>query len=303
MRRSTGGLQSTLLALSLCMSCFDGPGDALAQVSSLSNARQRRTYIVVAHQDDWQLFMGDIVVQTLMTETPVTFIYLTAGDDGQDSSYWQTRERAALASTRVATGLPAVRSDSLNCQSVPIVSHAIRKCVLGETDSYFLRLPDGRRNGAGFKRYGNQSMRRLRLRKIASLTTVDGSANYQSWDDLAWTVSSLIDTTAVTRVVVHTMDPSVAVNPHDHFDHRLAGLLVSDLKKRRDLSIRYYVGYALSTRAANRSNAQAQQKTSVFMAYDNEMMRSNRDWSAYREHPTFYSNCMLRTYARSPRAR
>ena len=303
MRRSTGRLRSTTLGLSLFLWCMDGPADAFAQVSSLSNSATRRDFFVVAHQDDWQLFMGDIVVQALKTGTPVTFIYLTAGDDGRDSSYWQTRERAALASTRVATGIPATASDSQGCQFVAVLAHPIRKCAVGLTDSYFLRLPDGRRNGAGFKRYDNQSMRRLRLKKVGTLTTVDRSNKYESWDDLARTVSSLIDTASVARIVVHTMDPSIAVNPHDHFDHRLAGLLASDLRKRRSLDVRYYVGYALSTRAANRSNAQAQRKTSVFMAYDKEMMRSNPAWSAYREHPAFYSGCMLRTYARSPRSR
>ena len=50
-------------------------------------------------------------------------------------------------------------------------------------------------------------------------------------------------------------------------------------------------------------NIAPSQPTEVFLGYDQEMTRANNDWSAYREHPSFYSGCMLRTYARTPRVR
>jgi len=246
--------------------------------------------------------MGDVVVEELRAGKPATFIYLTAGDDGRDSIYWQTRESAALASTRVANGSAIGRTDSTECKPVVVARHTLRRCVLGATESYFLRLPDGQRNGSGFSRYNNQSLRRLRLSKISAITAVDGSATYESWDDLVSTVGELIGSDSGQSARVHTTDPSVAISPHDHFDHRIAGFLVAQLRKGRSLDVRYYVGYALSTRAPNRSSAQAREKTEVFLAYDQEMMRSNKKWSAYREHPAFYSECMMRTYARTPRA-
>ena len=302
MDRLTGETKRTVLKLLVALVYSSLSRTVPAQVSSVSNTIAPRAYIVVAHEDDWQLFMGDVVAETLKAGTPTTFIYLTAGDDGRDSSYWQTRERAALASTLVAER-SAVAADSIKCEALTMNSHIIRKCASGKTNSYFLRLPDGKRNGAGFARYDYQSLRRLRSKKIGSVKAVDGSTVYEGWNDLVSTVSSLIDTTSVNQNLVHTMDPSIGVNPHDHFDHRMAGLLVADLRKQHAFNVRYYVGYALSTRAANRSNAQAREKTAVFRAYDQAMMRSNEDWSAYREHPVFYSECMLRTYARSPRAR
>src|SRR4051812_48636820 len=69
-----------------------------------------RQVVVVAHQDDWQVFMVDRIGQSLSAGDSTTFIYLTAGDDGRDSAYWHTRERAALQSTRVAIGAPAPQS-------------------------------------------------------------------------------------------------------------------------------------------------------------------------------------------------
>jgi len=274
-----------------------------SHVKSLSNEVQVRNVFVVAHQDDWQLFMGDIAAQTVRAGQPATFVYLTAGDDGRDSVYWNTRERAALRSIQIAVGSTATEADTTGCTLVPVLEHSLRQCMVGNTRSFFLRLPDGKRDGTGYAGHEFQSMRRLRTGKIKTITAVDGSTSYQGWKDLVSTVDALIPDTAGFWSVVHTTDPSVVVNPHDHFDHRMAGRLIEDLRRQRNLVVRYYVGYALATRADNRSNEQARLKTSIFTAYDEEMMRVNKNWSAYREHPGFYSECMLRTYARSPGTR
>lgn len=255
--------------------------------------------VVVAHQDDWQLFMGDVVARRVQTGGRVVFIYLTAGDDGRDSVYWATRERGALESTRVAVGVAAVDPATDQCSNVKALEHAIRKCTIANTESYFFRLPDGHRNGIGFARHSHQSLRKLRRKRIASISAVDGSADYNSWADVVSTVGALIGEGSADRIVtVHTSDPSVVVNPHDHFDHRMTGLLVYDSRRQNRWNVAYYTGYALATRAANRSEDQVRQKTSLFLAYDNAMKQANAKWRAYRERPAFYSQCMLRTYAR-----
>jgi hypothetical protein len=114
------------------------------------------------------------------------------------------------------------------------------------------------------------------------------------------TVGAIVDRDSAA-VTIHTSDPNIARNPHDHFDHRMAGLLVADLRKQDKLSAMFYLGYALATRAVNRSNDQAQAKTALLLAYDREMTAVNKKWSAYQEHRAFYSECMQRTYVvRSP---
>jgi LmbE family N-acetylglucosaminyl deacetylase len=291
---AAGLLQLTLVGAA-------GPRQSVSYVSN-STPGQRDVF-VVAHQDDWQLFMGDVVAKQIAGGDSATFIYLTAGDDGRDSLYWQTRERAALQSTRLAIGVGAADSAAVRCSTTKVLEHVIRKCVIANTESYFLRLPDGKRNGVGFARHGFESLRRLRGKKITVITAVDSSAAYRGWGDLLATASVLIGTrSATTDLVVHASDPSVAANPHDHFDHRMVGLLVEDLRKRQKWNTWYYVGYALATRAANRSTDQAREKTAMFLAYDKEMMRVNKTWGAYEEHPGFYSECLLRTYARKPRS-
>jgi LmbE family N-acetylglucosaminyl deacetylase len=267
-----------------------------------SNSTVHHDVFVIAHQDDWQLFMGDVVAKRIRAGDSVIFVYLTAGDDGRDSLYWQARERAALQSTRLAIGVDARDSAAVRCSTTDVLEHTVRKCVIAGTESYFLRLPDGKRDGAGFASHDYQSLRKLRGKKIAAIDAVDGSAAYQGWQDLMATTSKLIGSSSATaEIVVHANDPSIVVNPHDHYDHRMAGLLVSDLRKGRRWNTQYYVGYALATRAANRSTDEAREKTAIFLAYDKEMMRVNKAWSAYEEHPAFYSQCMLRTYVRKAR--
>ena len=242
--------------------------------------------------------MGDVVADRIRKGAKVVFIYLTAGDDGRDSSYWTTRERGALESTRVASTSLATDT-AVTCSIAIALEHTIKKCMLANTESYFLRLPDGRRDGKGFARYSYQSLRKLQRKRIASVQAVDGSAEYRNWLDLAATVTALIGEGSMERAVtIHANDPSVVKNPHDHFDHRMAGLLVEDLRSKNRWSVVYYAGYALASRAANRSNNQARQKVEVFRAYDALMTRSNPGWSAFREHPTYYAECMLRTYGR-----
>jgi LmbE family N-acetylglucosaminyl deacetylase len=258
---------------------------------------------VVAHEDDWQLFMGDIAVRQIRAGDSVSFIYLTAGDDGRDSLYWRTRELAALRSTRVAIGRDASDSAAVRCSITTVLNHAIQQCVVANTKSYFLRLPDGKRNGMGFANHNHQSLRKLRGKKIPVVNAIDGSAAYNGWGDLTSTINNLIGPNSTDRdVVVHANDPSIAANPHDHFDHRMTGLLVEDLRRTQLWRTQYYVGYALSTRAANRSTDEAREKTAIFLAYDKEMKRVNPKWSAYEEHPGFYSECMVRTYARKARS-
>ena len=254
--------------------------------------------IVVAHADDWQVFMGDVVVERIKSGRRPVFIYLTAGDHGRDAAYWRQREAAALQSTRIAL---SIGDTAAHCGSIIVRQHSIAHCKLGVSDSYFLRLPDGNRNGAGFARNQFESLRKLRANQVSFISAVDSSTRYTDWQDLNATVSALVRMVADSArsgLLLHTTDPSIRINPHDHYDHRMAGKLIESLLRANGWPGRYYVGYALAMRAPNRTTQQRQEKTEVFAAYDREMKLINPSWSAYREHPGFYAECMERTYSR-----
>ena len=280
-----------------------GPTAAADVVREQSNSGV--DIVVVAHADDWQVFLGDAIVERIRSGRRPVFIYLTAGDHGRDYQYWRQRETAALQSTRVALAAQGPSADNAECDLVRVGSHAIRRCAVGPSESFFLRLPDGNRNGHGFARNRFESLRKLRTNRLTVLHSVDSSTSYASWQDLTATVNALVrmvaDSMNTHDIVLHTTDPSVRINPHDHYDHRMAGKLTESLLTMADWSGRYYIGYALSTRAPNRTAVQQQEKLSVFSAYDREMMQIDPKWSAYREHPRFYADCMQRTYSRSVR--
>src|SRR3954465_11476478 len=109
----------------LSLSLWLGPSATVHDVMRVKYQSNHGTdVVVIAHEDDWQLFMGDVLERRLAAGDSITFIYLTAGDDGRDSAYWRVRERAALASTRVALGVAA--SDTMvRCAPAEVGSHSI----------------------------------------------------------------------------------------------------------------------------------------------------------------------------------
>jgi LmbE family N-acetylglucosaminyl deacetylase len=254
---------------------------------------------LVAHQDDWQLFMGDVAFKAVRRGNHVVFIYLTAGDENRGADYWLTRERAALQSTRLAAGRSSDTS-ATECASVVVRSHSVRRCVISNTVSFFMRLPDGERAGSGFEHNAFQSLRKLRAKTITAMTAVDSSVTYSGWNDLASTVEALVrgEQSPGSEVTLHTNDPNPAINPRDHSDHRMAGFIGAMVRREPRWGLIYYVGYAVAARPDNRTRDQTRQKTALFLVYDREMLIANRRWSTYAERPRFYSMCMLRTYAR-----
>jgi len=258
---------------------------------------------LIAHQDDWQLFMGDIVFKAVRRGNQSVFVYLTVGNENHATDYWKARERAALQSTRLAAG---TRPDSatVTCADVSVLTHVIQRCTVANTTSYFLRLPDGRRDGSGFGHNAFQSLRKLRASRISAVRAVDTSATYKGWSDLIATVEEIIrrERASGGPLTVHANDPNAAINPGDHSDHQLAGLVATAMRTRAPAEVIYYVGYALATRPDNRTRSQTREKSALFLAYDREMLIANRAWSTYAERPRFYSMCMLRTYARKVRA-
>lgn len=246
--------------------------------------------------------MADHLAQRASSGSRFVFIYLTAGDDGRDSSYWRTRERAALASANQLVGSSS-QAPATSCDSASVNGHRISRCALPNSVSWFFRLPDGRRNGTGFRTHAFQSLRKLRTRRISGIDAIDGSASYRSWEELVSTVRAIVALESPRTTTIHANDPSVLINPHDHFDHRMAGRLAQDLQRSEKWPAFYYLGYALATRDDNLRPAEVRLKTHVFEEYDSVMIAANRKWSALAEHRTFYSECLRRTYwRRSSRA-
>ena len=215
---------------------------------------------VVAHADDWELFMNPNVYKEINQEnTKSVFIYTTAGDGGAGSGpdpkrpYFAAREDGANRAVRfVANVTPAFSSDTVITR-VKFRGHTIRKVTYKNTVSYFLRLSDGAPNGQGYTPNA-ESLQHLYEGKVQQVTAVDQSATYSGWDDLKKTVASIISAEAspIGRASVNLMDPDKFVNPDDHSDHLHTSLLVQDsLKNKKCVSFSYFQTYDTSWQDVN----------------------------------------------------
>jgi len=145
------------------------------------------SFFVQAHQDDWQVHMGANAYDDLSSGGKVVLIFTTAGDAGRDQDWWMTREDGARASVEVGVNAgPGGAGASWTSAMASYNGHSIPKFIFGNAVCFFMRLPDGDGNGAGFPKYGNQSLLQLHTSNTP-MKAVDRNDTYSSWDDLVRT--------------------------------------------------------------------------------------------------------------------
>jgi LmbE family N-acetylglucosaminyl deacetylase len=271
---------------------------------------------MVAHPDDWQLFMGDAAVAAARRGTPTLFVIVTAGDAGRPAKYWLARERGAIASMLVANDAMPADSAQLGgetvqpaeCRTDTMDSQRVRHCSIRSSASLFLRLPDGNIDALGFASTGRTSLQQLEQARVPMLVAVDSGMRAASWATLGATVGDLITREAARarvsagRVRLHAQDPDSLLNPKDHSDHRAVGRLAGAIAQSHTWALTYYADYSVTDRPVNRSAAQFSDKLRVFLAYDRARILADTTWSAYAESPRLYSSWLSRTYAREIRA-
>ncbi len=192
-------------------------------------AQETVAFYFAAHEDDWQLFMNPNAYHDVeKASSRVVFVYVTAGDDGaglgnagRAQSYYLARENGAKLSVKFmadAQNTPVIPIDSV----ASVSEHALKRWVYRNTVSYFLRLPDGGVEGAGYRNTGFQSLKRLHEKAIPRMTAIDESATYQGWADLTRTLRRLIDLErgSLTNVWVNLPDIDPEKNIGDHPDHQ-----------------------------------------------------------------------------------
>ena len=262
---------------------------------------------VVAHPDDWQLFMGDIAMDAVRAGRRVVLVYATTGDAGIGEEYWRARERGAIASAAFLMGVAPPDSANLlaggtrpaACADVTLEGRTVHRCALGTTVSYFLRLPDGNVNGSGFAATGMRSLASMAAGG-APMTPLSGTGTYATRADLATVVAGAIraeSRAGALAVRVHATDPDSTYNPGEHADHREAALAAADAATRAGWPIVHYASYSTARRPTNLDAERFGWKAGLFLAYDRARILAKREWSAYCESP-IYSEWLSRTYPR-----
>jgi hypothetical protein len=241
-----------------------------------------------AHQDDWQLFMGDRAFNSFQSANKVVFVYSTAGDAGENTNYWQTRELAARAAVDAISG-----GGPWSCGDQIINHHSIHRCVSGTAVEYDMRLPNCAMNGTGY--FGRGCLGDLRDGSRSALVAVDSSATYTSWTDLTATMRGIVafesNDQPAPQVEVHAPDYNRTANS-DHID----GDAVRAATAGRRWNLNWYVDYNTKNKPINVTQSQHDIKLKAFYAYDNFMGAAGLGRNQYEAD---YQAWLWRTYYRS----
>jgi hypothetical protein len=247
---------------------------------------------IVAHEDDWQIFMSDRTYTSFQSAASMLFIYATAGDAGNGPTYWQARERGALASMDTMSGA----SGSWTCVTRAIRAHPIWRCAKFNVVSYFMRMPDGNNtDGTG---YGYGSLSTLRDRGTPT-SALDGSTTYTSWSDFYSTLGAIVDlefdNQSSPYVQVNTQEFDRTLDPSDHADHNATGDATRGASATRSWGVTWYVGYDTKNRPINLTTAQHSEKVPPFYACNATMAAAG--YPSDFNDPT-YQAWLWRTYFR-----
>ncbi len=261
-------------------------------------------FYIVAHQDDWQLFMSPNAYHDLnKAKRKVVFIYTTAGEAGKGEKYWKAREKGALASIRFVLDTGESPPKDVSWSKKTYCGHPITYAEYKDTRSYFLRLPDGRMTGKGSLKFDRASLTKLRKDKIDSIDTVDDSTTYEDWDDLCQTVAEIVKSESKNngKVWINTSDYVLADNFVDNADHTGTGRIVMDVVDSldhggSDVGVTLYRDYDVDLLPPNLTPKQVHWKTGLFMAYDLTVQAESGHCT--RCENRYYTGWCLRQYYR-----
>ncbi len=292
-------------------------------------------YSIQAHADDWQLFMSSRVISDMsVANTKMVIITLTAGDEstgagsygGGGVPFYIGRENGAVYSSKFAADLTTGTTPLNNptVSAVTINSHTVWKYTYKNTVSYFLRLPDGDLDGAGFGNNHNQSLQKLKLGTIPAINVVGNTSNTPlsgppaltyTWSQLTATIRQIINDEKVTGTqswmhATYTITGAqIAYNTNDHSDHRYSSLAGQEAVAAGMawVGVNGFMNYNSSSQAPNLSTTQHTNAAILFglevfgmteSQYQNEFVTGHKDWL-----PMDYSQVIRTPSGNAPTAR
>ncbi|KAF9887695.1 hypothetical protein FE257_009648 [Aspergillus nanangensis] len=234
-----------------------------------------QTLNIVAHQDDDLLFLNPSIQHAIQSGLPTRTLFLTAGDAGQDPSYWNSRQSGSLtAYAQMANAANEWIVSDAGIANVPIPIYTLKhnpSISLG-----YLHLPDGGMDGNGYESTHYTSLQKLWEGRIGSIATVEGtgaSTTVYTKAKLVSVLRELINGFAPERV--NTLDFVGGFGGGDHPDHYATGLFAERAAKaattREIISVERevvgYMGYPVSEREANLEKRDLDFKRAVFYTY------------------------------------
>lgn len=252
---------------------------------------------IVAHQDDDLLFMNPTLSEAIAGDEPVTTVYVTAGDAGEDEAYWAGREEGIKAAYSVMAGADDW-VDELASIEVGGESFDVASSYLGSDPDirlYFLRLPDGFSAGQGSEAYGNESLQQLAEGGIDTITTVDDTESYSA-EQLTGVLTAIMEMHAPDQI--HLQDHTTEHADIEHSDHIQTAEFASEaiLDYSGEVTVTGYLGYATWGFEENLTPEEVADVRAAFMAYaahdshvlnaDGSLQEAYETW-VQREYPAY----------------
>src|SRR5688500_19005663 len=200
---------------------------------------------VVAHPDDWQLFMNPAAFHALNEpHEKAVFVHVSAGDagrgvGGEPTPYYLAREEGALRAIRfmvnAADATAALGADT-KPEAVERAGHKVARHAYANAVAYFLRVHDGNIvNGNDFQEHP-LSLQRLRSGASPETKAIDDSARYAGWKDFVATLEAIITSELApgTALNLHIAELNEKRNPGDHPDHRAVAFAMEEVAARSE---------------------------------------------------------------------
>jgi hypothetical protein len=251
-----------------------------------SNNYKNIIFYIVAHQDDWQLFVGDLAYEDINSDSSkVVFIYTTAGESNLGESYWRAREEGCIESIRfikdLSNGSEVYGQDTIN-------GHFIHFYKTLNTSSYFLRIPNNKL---------------IDIESGIPYHTVDDSSLYENWNDFYSTLKKLVfeESIHLNEIQIFSHEPDLAFNPYSHVDHRVTGRASIQLQNEIKCDLFLFKDYTTynnyeSNLPVNLDKFSIMVKAGLFISYDKKVYDECKHCTTCEPLGYHYTQWLFRTY-------
>ena len=223
-----------------------------------------------AHEDDDLLFMSPDIISDLSAGKCIRTVYVTAGDAGNESDYWESREKGSEAAWASMAGV----SNSWTTSTISAGGKTLRVRTLTAKPTVslvFMRLPDGMLYGDGSDSAGS-SVYRLMSGTISTLKAKDSSASYTS-TTLKNTMLDILRISEPTLVRSQNYNGSYVTTgtSFDHWDHVAIAKVVLTVStayaSEKGHQRVAYMGYPTQYKSANVTGTLLSKKSTAFDVY------------------------------------
>ncbi len=271
LRRSQHHFPAWLIAIcagAIITSFIFTPFSLITHVQAAGSCSLGTTLNIVAHEDDDLLFLNPAVLHAIQNGRCVRTIFVTAGDAGNDASYWQSREAGAQAAYAQMSGV----ANTWTQTDAGISGHPIPVFTLSGKPAIsiaFMRLPDGNLDGTGFTSTNYESLQKLWQGTISTVHTVNGSSSYTK-ATFSSTLTSLMSSFQPDQI--NTQDYVGTYGDGDHSDHHTVAYFVQATQSLYTTSHAFtgYEDYNTSSLPANVTGTDFTAKQNAFYAYGND---------------------------------